>query len=197
MYEKGVLHRDISVGNIMYRVDPEEGVVGVLNDFDMAIRVGRKAGSTSKQRTGTFPYIAMELLRAIECMHRYRHDLESIMYCIMDLTMANVLVRNEDREGVWKPGLWRWHQNTVEALADSKSAFITNPMTADFKVYKDKFGRFLPMVRNLKLLFSDAYGKLNNQDVKNDPNFNYDTCDDVIDFKKFREILATYKIKNA
>lgn len=65
---------------------------GVLNDYDMAIWLNRDVKPSSKQRMGTLPYVAMELLKEVPRPHRYRHDLESIFYCMLDMILENVKV---------------------------------------------------------------------------------------------------------
>lgn len=181
-YETNILHREES-----------EGIIDVLNDFDLTIRVGSKTGSIPNQRTGTYLYIAMELMRAIECTHRFRHDLESIIYCIMDLTMAGVKVLNEEDKIVWGTGLWRWRRFSIESSASAKSAFLTNPITADFKKYRPGFLGFLRVVMKLKRLCGKAYYSLDDQAMDNSPTFDFNTCDGAIDIKKFREILRSYE----
>ncbi|KAF9459059.1 hypothetical protein BDZ94DRAFT_1149964, partial [Collybia nuda] len=86
-----ILHRDISAGNIMYRI-VEGKVHGVLNDLDLSsLREDVERGTpTSHQRTGTPPYMATELLQAAggtksPTRHLYRHDLESLTYVILML----------------------------------------------------------------------------------------------------------------
>ncbi|KAJ3807393.1 hypothetical protein F5876DRAFT_79747 [Lentinula aff. lateritia] len=82
----GILHRDLSSGNIMYRrIDGK--VYGVLNDFDLSSRVrDMDKGPTSNQRTGTRPFMSVDLLSPVwEGGHLYRHDLESLFYIMLCL----------------------------------------------------------------------------------------------------------------
>ncbi|KIK59050.1 hypothetical protein GYMLUDRAFT_103127, partial [Collybiopsis luxurians FD-317 M1] len=81
-----VLHRDISMNNVMFRRIGGE-VYGVLNDFDLATCIDDLDRTpTSKHRTGTRPFMACE-------QHdinwngppRYRHDAESFFYLILIL----------------------------------------------------------------------------------------------------------------
>ena len=55
-------HRDISPKNLMYYWTEQGRIVGVLNDFDLAV-LASSAAQSSKERTGTLPYMADELLR--------------------------------------------------------------------------------------------------------------------------------------
>jgi serine/threonine protein kinase len=78
-----ILHRDISLANIMFRrIDGK--VYGVLNDFDLSSRLSSISEVTSLQRTGTKPYMAHELLdKNWDKGHLYRHDLESLFYVMV------------------------------------------------------------------------------------------------------------------
>ncbi|KAJ3776550.1 protein kinase [Lentinula raphanica] len=85
LYEcAGILHRDISIGNIMFRrIDGK--VYGVLNDFDLSSCLqDMDKGPTSKHRTGTRPFMSHELLNpGWQGGHYYRHDIESLFYVIL------------------------------------------------------------------------------------------------------------------
>ncbi|KAJ3877609.1 hypothetical protein F5879DRAFT_901635 [Lentinula edodes] len=79
-----ILHRDISIGNIMVR-EKDRQKYGVLIDWDLVIWLDeRKEGSTSKFRMGTKPYMAHEQHSSDwQGPHRFRHDLESVFYVIL------------------------------------------------------------------------------------------------------------------
>ena len=107
----GILHRDLSLSNIMYRIVREqnsagvveEKVCGVLTDFDLASwteDLGEDYSKTSQQRTGTPPFMAYGLLRGSDALHLYRHDLESLFY-IMLILAAHYEIRlpTEEEEG--------------------------------------------------------------------------------------------------
>ncbi|KAH8814651.1 hypothetical protein DL96DRAFT_1684915 [Flagelloscypha sp. PMI_526] len=78
-----ILHRDLSERNIMFR-RIGDCVYGVLNDFDHSIDRSTEGPAKSSQRTGTPPFMAMDLLeRDSTSRHLYRHDLESLYYTIV------------------------------------------------------------------------------------------------------------------
>ncbi|KAF8914736.1 hypothetical protein CPB85DRAFT_1204418, partial [Mucidula mucida] len=87
-----ILHRDISHSNIMWH-RCRGRICGVLNDFDLSSFRDNTAPS-SKQRTGTHPYMARELHQGakISIRHLYRHDLESFFYVLLLLTGAYKLL---------------------------------------------------------------------------------------------------------
>ena len=93
-YKAKILHRDVSVNNIMYEIR-DGAYYFILIDFDMAIVVEDRRGkctyqASSKHRTGTFPFMARELidnandridLPKLDLVpHLLRHDYESLFY---------------------------------------------------------------------------------------------------------------------
>jgi hypothetical protein len=85
LFEKaGILHRDISVGNLM--VDASDPTQGVLIDLDFAVRVtpnGDPVDGETLPRAGTLIFRAFDLLTPeIPVKAYYRHDLESFFYTL-------------------------------------------------------------------------------------------------------------------
>ncbi|KAF8422240.1 hypothetical protein EV426DRAFT_606660 [Tirmania nivea] len=94
-FEADILHRDVSPNNIMFCRDPipisnprppicgkHTSLRGCIIDLDYAIDVKRIGPSGAHDRTGTYPFIAIDILRG-SCPHRYRHDLESMFYVLV------------------------------------------------------------------------------------------------------------------
>jgi serine/threonine protein kinase len=83
LWKEGVFHRDVSPGNLLWYRSLGK-LIGVLNDFDLS-SLADDQGPRGNERTGTIPFMALELLSAQgqrgEVKHRYRHDLESFMWC--------------------------------------------------------------------------------------------------------------------
>ncbi|KAL5631648.1 hypothetical protein ACGC1H_007232 [Rhizoctonia solani] len=84
LYEKGkILHRDISVNNLM--VESANPSAGVLIDLDHGVDLlendNKKASSL--HRTGTLPFMALDLLHDDQAYPQHlRHDLESFV-CVL------------------------------------------------------------------------------------------------------------------
>ncbi|KAG1775180.1 hypothetical protein EV702DRAFT_1007960, partial [Suillus placidus] len=81
LWKEGVYHRNISPGNLMwYRKNGK--LIGVLNDYDLS-SLADDLGPLGEERTGTVPFMALDLLSAKaqrgEVKHLYRHDLESFI----------------------------------------------------------------------------------------------------------------------
>src|SRR5437667_213449 len=89
-----ILHRDISISNILM---PDNFLVssssnpslygGFLIDLDYAVRRnpdnGQFAASGAPHRTGTLPYIAIDILKDPTFPHLYHHDVESFLYVLI------------------------------------------------------------------------------------------------------------------
>ena len=134
----GLLHRDLSPNNIMYRRVGGK-VYGVLTDFDLsswARSLTKDYPGTSHQRTGTPPFMAYGLLKGTDRPHLYRHDVESIFYImIMLATRYEVRAPTNRAEGglQMRQGLeqlpfqvW-FNQPSLELLASSKRDFLACP----------------------------------------------------------------------
>ena len=92
--EPGILHRDLSLDDIMYRIieevnaegGTEEKVYGVLNDYDHSLWTAFLATEhtkTSRLQTRTPCYTAQDLLLGESDIHLYRHDAESLFYIML------------------------------------------------------------------------------------------------------------------
>ena len=87
----GVHHGDISLKNLMYCISKDGGPLGIINDFDLATWIGHS--TTNNDRTGTIPFMAIDLLDGglDRCIPRlYRHDLESFSWVLAYITVANI-----------------------------------------------------------------------------------------------------------
>ncbi|KAA8895630.1 hypothetical protein FN846DRAFT_968730 [Sphaerosporella brunnea] len=76
--EHRVLHRDVSVNNVIILPAPD---YAALIDFDLAILTTRDHGSGATHRTGTFDFMAHEVLAGKS--HTALHDIESFFYVLL------------------------------------------------------------------------------------------------------------------
>ncbi|KAF9647789.1 hypothetical protein BDM02DRAFT_3245148 [Thelephora ganbajun] len=130
----GILHRDLSLNNIMYRIIKGK-VYGVLMDYDLAswtATLTRDYTKTSQQRTGTPPFMAHGLLDGTDAIHLYRHDVESIFYVMLILvTRYDIQVPEEGKDGgiqVREGDLYfqDWFETrNFKMLGDAKWGFLT------------------------------------------------------------------------
>lgn len=72
----------------MYRVDKEEGVMGVLNDYDLA---STEEIATGNECTGTVPFMAVALLedKALQgkIKHTYEDEAESFIWVLVWISL--------------------------------------------------------------------------------------------------------------
>ncbi|KAF9462736.1 hypothetical protein BDZ94DRAFT_1309434 [Collybia nuda] len=153
-----ILHRDISSGNIMYRTIDGK-IYGVLNDLDLSsLRKSVEEGEqTSLQRTGTPPYMAVELLRE-GARHLYRHDLESLMYIILLLCCRSKFTPDNALEPLPSPKLNSWFDTKVTwfDLAGRKLIFWETIDTLETCI-DPSFKEFLPCLDELADSFSGGF----------------------------------------
>ncbi|KAI4131510.1 MAG: hypothetical protein LQ341_006359 [Variospora aurantia] len=77
LLEAGILHRDISIGNIMLTKNEEDGF---LIDLDLAIRISNDHASGAPSKTGTKVFMAIGALYGEP--HSFMHDLESFFWVL-------------------------------------------------------------------------------------------------------------------
>jgi serine/threonine protein kinase len=116
-----IFHRDISLNNMMFR-KKDGKIFGVLNDFDLAL-FRTNTTQSSKDRTGTKPFMAIDLLGNPTDVHRYRHDLESLFYVIVYVTS-----RYHNGQEIDNPPLQDWVDLGEVALKAVKRGFFSDPL---------------------------------------------------------------------
>jgi hypothetical protein len=93
-------------------------VYAVLNDFDLAVSADVKSTS-SKHRTGTKPFMAIDLIHPDPMVHMYRHNLESLFYVLVWITS-----RFHDGQEIADPPLQEWADSGGATLLKEKNYFI-------------------------------------------------------------------------
>ncbi|KAH8113924.1 hypothetical protein DFH11DRAFT_1598227 [Phellopilus nigrolimitatus] len=137
LYKQKILHRDISMKNIILVKDREGGTLrrGVLIDLDYALDLSMPRTSTSKgDRTGTLPYMAVGLLtRESKEEHDYLHDLESLfyVYCWICCTLSgpHAAPRFTDEFTYEGSQISKWcardvNTHTMDAVGTAKAALV-------------------------------------------------------------------------
>ncbi|GKU22662.1 unnamed protein product, partial [Fusarium langsethiae] len=81
LYKAGLLHRDISVNNLMINEDGDNpSWSSFLIDLDLAIKESREVASGAKGKTGTRAFMAIGALLGEQ--HSFMHDLESFFWVL-------------------------------------------------------------------------------------------------------------------
>lgn len=213
----GILHRDISVNNIMYEIKDNQ-VYFILIDFDMAKLLpdgeADRGTPSAKHRTGTLPFMAYELLRDASMTtceyedgetdsdpirHLVRHDFSSLflvsLWCVEALLLAGL------------PWTWRealvtaaksLESGTIGDIASRRKCLCTEPLRA-WNI------RLPPAARCLGLWFNSWQGILMESFLVQDkfdfrreraitegrgpPDFDDETCDGMFTKDKLKAAL--------
>ncbi|TFY77517.1 hypothetical protein EWM64_g6495 [Hericium alpestre] len=179
--EKKIIHRDISLRNIMLQDNgsPPGKRPGLLIDLDYSVKIDRLfTADTTNHRTGTLPYMAIDILTAKQSVeHKAYHDLESFFYvlCWICTVMAGPgLPRRFELE---ESELRQWFQyikfNTVGLHKDNslRDDASFNALLSEFHPY---FDAIRPCARQLRDLFLS-------QTIKKNPASSAPVYDSVLD----------------
>jgi hypothetical protein len=144
------MQRDVSLNNLMFR-KIDDKVYGVLNDFDLAVYWKDLSQSTSKQRTGTKPFMARDLLVLDNPpAHTYRFDLESLFY-----VMVFAVYHYHDKKEIDNPPYKLWEELGTEALLEKKEAFFAKELLEPTK----NFAPLKPLIKDIYGLFVVFFAK--------------------------------------
>ncbi|RXW21540.1 hypothetical protein EST38_g4306 [Candolleomyces aberdarensis] len=156
------MHRDLSENNLMLYWDEDGTVKGVLNDWDMASFTDeeRDATTAAHHRTGTPPFMAMDLLdpdkQNATPRHAFRHELESLFYILLWAALHYDIsgkVRCETQE------LVKAWEGSLEQIHAAKTHFWVGRGVAPkiFELVRPEFSDvFKNWIRPLWLLFRKA-----------------------------------------
>ncbi|KAJ8523315.1 hypothetical protein ONZ45_g145 [Pleurotus djamor] len=75
----GLLHRDISGGNILILPSGK----GLLIDWDFAVLIDEIKLPKNRERTGTWPFMSIDLLSGLSKLHTVRDDIESFFWVVL------------------------------------------------------------------------------------------------------------------
>ncbi|TCD67944.1 hypothetical protein EIP91_011808 [Steccherinum ochraceum] len=199
LYEKcGIIHRDLSHSNIMWR-KRKMRIVGVLNDFDLISRVVsvELQEPTSKHRTGTKPFMAMELLSDNPPLHLYRHDLESLFYVMLWHTHRFAGGRQYEN-----PELDEWATKSTKDVHNLKHALVHG--NQDLSDPLPQHAQLRELLSNYLLALQDglhalaSYNRRRNMTLRANPaaaqttNFNEETLGGHFSFDAIDNLFLTH-----
>ncbi|PAV20028.1 other 1 kinase [Pyrrhoderma noxium] len=144
--EDGIKHRDISISNLMYRRLEDGSVQGVLNDWDVASTSRMEFESDHmNMRTGTMPFMSIDLHQKLPPVHMERFEYESLFYVLYWICLSysnGKLLPEEKRHSAFKR--WpRWNSNDHEGVHSAKVGLLN-----DIMIFED-VNRFPAMYRPL------------------------------------------------
>ena len=131
--DAGILHRDVSSGNIMLTENENDGF---LIDYDLAIKTTSDRASGAPSKTGTKVFMAIGALRSES--HSFMHDLESFFWVLF---WVCIHCQRQGKEDEVQRRIYRkydkWNSAGTEELADLKTGLIAeeerfNQATEDF-----------------------------------------------------------------
>ncbi|KAJ2089061.1 hypothetical protein IW140_005090 [Coemansia sp. RSA 1813] len=154
----GLLHRDISVNNILViRNDGEDSlrrpVKGLLIDYDHAISVDQDSTGNGT-RSGTLPYMSIHNLEGAPGKRSALDDWESLLYLICWLGTFGI--NSEDRDNIDKDKtaeIEKWRHGTMQDIARCKR----NQMDSMVNFTRFILAGFQEKYDLLKLLATDIY----------------------------------------
>ncbi|KAF9060933.1 hypothetical protein BDP27DRAFT_1491029 [Rhodocollybia butyracea] len=196
-YKKGrYLHRDISETNLMMDRLEDGSVVGVLSDWDLSSPVDDHGSIAplNSERTGTYPFLAADLLTDTPPEHLYRHDLESFFYVLIWLGLHYSL--NGEALPTVHPEVKAWDDDDCHdsAQKDKRRMFISHSGVEDFC---EEFNpSFAPLVDQWIIplhtkVFHPAFLRKEEFKYGSDPT-EYDdiTLDGLLTFENFMEAIG-------
>ncbi len=119
---------------------------GILCDWDLSSEVDdndQAKTSNANHRTGTLPFLSIDLLVDDPPPHLYRHDLESFFYILVWAGLHYSLKGQKPRS--IHPMIARWCEEP-ETARDAKSSFFFYSTTADL-VFSHFTKPFQPLVK--------------------------------------------------
>jgi len=151
----GILHRDVSIGNIMLTENEDDGF---LIDLDLAVMTSNDRASGAPSKTGTKIFMAIGALLGEP--HSFMHDLESFFWVLFWICI-HYDGRNEKGEVKRRivSKYERWNYADIGELADLKKGLIVEEDGFDKTVagFTPGCKSLIPCVQELrKYIFPDG-----------------------------------------
>ncbi|PBK66026.1 hypothetical protein ARMSODRAFT_366773 [Armillaria solidipes] len=203
-----ILHRDISMANVMYRKRPKDDkVCGVLNDFDLSSLLPLMEAA-SLHRTGTPPYTAHDLLGHSDLSHLYRHDVEAL-YCVLLILCCRYEIVEIEKVPTLRPlqnnpsdmpfAEWFDRSRTWRGLSADKAQFLCASETLEPIPISPSFSPFLPCLRRIRRAFAKGIiacvqSQPDDEEPIPDEPFDDETLGGHIAYFNFLRFLSTMSI---
>jgi hypothetical protein len=144
----GILHRDISVNNVLVNEKANSTWPGFLIDLDLAIREKRLKKSGALDKTGTKVFMAIGALKGET--HSFMHDLESFFWVLFWICIHYTGPNGANRV---VPEFDEWNFQTLKALATTKIGTISDDgdfLTTMVESATPYFESLIPWINKLR-----------------------------------------------
>lgn len=139
--EAGLLHRDISINNLMINEEEEDpSQRGFLIDLDLAIKEARSSASGAKKKTGMRAFMAFGALCGTD--HSFMHGLESFFWVLY----WKCVHYDGPGQSIAPMEFEEWNYTDDRQLAWSKSGLIGNERQFLYDAERDFIDYFLPLL---------------------------------------------------
>ncbi|KAJ2495763.1 hypothetical protein GGH96_006258, partial [Coemansia sp. RSA 1972] len=120
-----LLHRDLSVNNIIFHRDANGGVKGMLIDFDNACRITDMQTAERQDRTGVLPFMSIGDLEQSSVKRTVLDDWESLIYILCWLGTVGInQIDQGPRVIVRDLPIGKWRNGTATNIASSKREYL-------------------------------------------------------------------------
>lgn len=127
LYNAGILHQDVSSGNMIIMDRQGEGKPkGILIDLDSTIEL-TKESETEGDIIGTRPFMAIGVLRGER--HTYQHDLESFLYVFLWTVISRHTDNPPETSNLWQWSNGDWNELAVRKCIDMGQDRFRNILT--------------------------------------------------------------------
>ncbi|KAK1624108.1 hypothetical protein BDP81DRAFT_464692 [Colletotrichum phormii] len=148
LYKAGILHRDISINNLMINEDSSNSSwPAFLIDLDLAIREQREGASGAKGKTGTRAFMAIGALLGEQ--HSFMHDLELFFWVLFWICIHY----DANGKDVGPTGFDRWNYESDNTLAELKMGMVADEQYFQQKCmesFTPHYQPFIPWVNRLR-----------------------------------------------
>ncbi|TFY79273.1 hypothetical protein EWM64_g4737 [Hericium alpestre] len=202
----GSVHGDLNLNNLVFMRDEGGTPSSLLNDWDAAKLVPADETHhipSAHQRTGTAPFVAIDLLCEDPPPHLYRHSLESYMYIFIWCAIHFNL--NGSQAQCIHKAVEGWVHGTWAIIGSQKGQFFASQAAQYRKsIYDAITPAFRPVqkwIQRLVLMFNDGIRARMDRtdiierleledDVEAPEAWNEDTLDETVTYEKFMAAIG-------